>query len=161
MPKPSAGLLMYRHRDGRLEVLLAHPGGPLWASKDLGAWSIPKGQIVSGEDALDAARREFHERTGFESSGPVVGLGFLKQQSGGKIIHAWALEGDCDPAALRSGTFSIEWPPRSGKVRNSPRWIVSSGSAPRSPPANRRGTGLVHPPSRRSSRRTAFRPDLA
>jgi predicted NUDIX family NTP pyrophosphohydrolase len=113
VPKLSAGLLMYRRRDDRTEVLLGHPGGPFWTRKDLGAWSIPKGEINPGENPVDAARREFREETGFPPDGTLLPLGALKQPSG-KLIHAWAFEGDCDPAAIKSETFSMEWPPRSG-----------------------------------------------
>lgn len=114
MPRISAGLLMYRIRDGVLQVLLAHPGGPLFRNKDEGAWSIPKGEIEPGEDLLDAAQREFEEETGIKPSGPFVPLASI-QQKGGKIVHAWAFEGDCDPASIKSNTFTMEWPPRSGQ----------------------------------------------
>ncbi|MBI5683815.1 MAG: NUDIX domain-containing protein [Verrucomicrobia bacterium] len=114
MPKISAGLIMYRRASGGLEVLLVHPGGPLWQHKDAGWWSIPKGEIAEGEDALAAARREFVEETGFVVREPFIELTPVQLRSG-KIVHAWAFEGDCDPAALRSNTFTLEWPPRSGK----------------------------------------------
>jgi predicted NUDIX family NTP pyrophosphohydrolase len=114
MPKKSAGLLMCRHRGGVLLVLLVHPGGPFWAKKDLGAWSIPKGLYSPDEDPLSAARREFREETGFDASGDFIFLGTLKQPSG-KLIAAWAFKGDCDPATIRSNTFTLEWPPRSGR----------------------------------------------
>lgn len=114
MPKVSAGLLLYRVREGRLEVLLAHPGGPFYRNKDLGVWSIPKGEPAEGEALLDTAKREFHEETGFVVDGKYLELGSVKQKAG-KLVHAWAVEGDCDPAALRSNTFPLEWPPRSGK----------------------------------------------
>lgn len=104
---------MHRYRDGALEVFLVHPGGPYWAKKDLGSWSIPKGEYTDGEDPLDAAQREFHEETGFVAHGPFTPLGELKQPSG-KIVVAWACEGDCDPAGLKSEMCWIEWPPRSG-----------------------------------------------
>jgi len=113
MPKHSAGLLMYRRRQGKLEVLLVHPGGPFWAGKDEGAWSIPKGEYPPDEDPLAAAYREFKEETNCTAGEEVIPLGSLKQPSG-KIIRAWALAGDCDAAAIRSNTFSLEWPPRSG-----------------------------------------------
>lgn len=103
---------MYRRREGSIEVFLAHPGGPFWAKKDL--WTIPKGEYEDGEDPLDAARREFHEETGFEPSGPYLPLGEIRQASG-KLVLGWAFEGDCDPGALRSNTCWIEWPPRSGR----------------------------------------------
>ncbi len=110
---------MYRRREGQSEVFLVHPGGPLWVKKDLGAWSIPKGEYDPGEEPLDAARREFTEETGFSAEGTFIALGELKQP-GGKIVAAWAFEGDCDPAAVRSNTFAMEWPPRSGKQRQYP-----------------------------------------
>jgi predicted NUDIX family NTP pyrophosphohydrolase len=114
MPKQSAGLLMYRLRDLRIEIFLVHPGGPFWAKKDLGAWSIPKGEYAEGENPLDAARREFSEETAFAAKGNFVDLGTVKQ-AGGKIVSVWAVEGDCDPAKLRSNLCMIEWPPRSGR----------------------------------------------
>jgi predicted NUDIX family NTP pyrophosphohydrolase len=113
--KRSAGLLMYRIRGGAAEVLLVHPGGPFWAKKDLGAWSIPKGEYGPGEDPLDAARREFEEETGIRPGGPLLPLAAAGRQPGGKEVLAWAVEGDADPAAIRSSTFWLEWPPRSGK----------------------------------------------
>lgn len=109
--------MMHRQRDGKPEVLLVHLGGPFWASKD--AWFIPKGEIEQGEDELAAAKREFREETGFQPEGTLVPLGSAKQKSG-KTVTAWAFEGDCDPAALRSNTFEMEWPPRSGRVREFP-----------------------------------------
>jgi predicted NUDIX family NTP pyrophosphohydrolase len=112
--KKSAGILLYRRSAGGLEVLLAHPGGPFWRHRDLGAWTLPKGEIVEGEDALDAARREFGEETGLAAAGPFVALTPLRQPSG-KTLYAWAAEGDCDAASLRSNRFTLEWPPRSGK----------------------------------------------
>jgi predicted NUDIX family NTP pyrophosphohydrolase len=117
--KFSAGLMIYRRRLGGFEVFLVHPGGPFWKAKDLGAWSIPKGEFAPDEDALGAAKREFTEETGLDVSGSFLPLMPIKQPSG-KTIHAWALEGDCDPAAIRSNTFSMEWPPRSGTVREFP-----------------------------------------
>lgn len=113
MPKRSAGLLLYR-RNPSMEVFLVHPGGPFWAKKDLGAWSIPKGEYADGEDPLSAARREFKEETGFPAPAESVPLGEVKQ-AGGKIVTAWASEGDCDPEKLVSNTCEIEWPPRSGR----------------------------------------------
>lgn len=107
MPKTSAGLLLYRHGGDGLEVFLVHPGGPFWAQKDDGAWSIPKGEFEPGEDGLVAARREFTEETGFTASGDFQPLTPLKQPSG-KIVHAWAVQGDCDPALLRSNTFTFK-----------------------------------------------------
>lgn len=114
MPKQSAGLLLYRRSPQGLEVLLVHPGGPFWAKKDLGAWSIPKGEFAEGEDPLAAARREFTEETGFAAEGEFVPLGTIRQ-AGGKLVAAWAVEGDCNPAALVSNMCEIEWPPRSGR----------------------------------------------
>jgi predicted NUDIX family NTP pyrophosphohydrolase len=119
MTKISAGLLMYRVRDSTLEVFLVHPGGPYWAHRDLGAWTIPKGECRPGEDLLTAARREFEEETGVAPTGEFVTLGTAKQP-GEKRVHAWAFEGDCDPAALLSNTFRMEWPPRSGRQREFP-----------------------------------------
>lgn len=117
MPKHSAGLLMVRRRGGRLEVLLIHPGGPLWSHKD--AWGIPKGEYEPGEDPLLAARREFEEETGSPALGEFYDLGEITQRSG-KVVHAWAFEGDCDPATLVSNTFTLEWPPHSGRMREFP-----------------------------------------
>jgi predicted NUDIX family NTP pyrophosphohydrolase len=117
--KQSAGLLLYRRHQGGWQVLLVHPGGPYWRGKDRGAWSIPKGEFEPGEDPLAAATREFAEETGFTVSGPFVPLEPVKQP-GGKLVHAWAVEGDCDPAAVRSSTFSMEWPARSGRVQEFP-----------------------------------------
>lgn len=96
-----------------------HPGGPFWAAKDAGAWTVPKGEYVDGEEALDAARREFTEETGFEARGEFIELGTIKQASG-KLVSAWAFEGDCDPRELVSNYCSIEWPPRSGKMLEIP-----------------------------------------
>ncbi|SRR5712691_2491360 len=114
MPKRSAGLLMYRRRDHGLEVFLVHPGGPLWAKKDFEIWSIPKGEYLDDEPPLRAAKREFEEETGFTADGNFLELGDLRVPSG-KIVVAWAFEGDCDPSRLKSNTFSMEWPPRSGR----------------------------------------------
>lgn len=119
MAKASAGLLVYRRRDGELQVLLVHPGGPFWAKRDLGAWSIPKGEVDAAEPLLDAAKREFHEETGFTVTGEFRALTPLRQP-GGKTVHAWAVPGDCDLVRLRSNTFSLEWPPRSGTQREFP-----------------------------------------
>jgi predicted NUDIX family NTP pyrophosphohydrolase len=105
---------MYRLRNSGIEVFLVHPGGPFWAKKDFGAWSIPKGEYLEDEDPLEAAKREFEEETGFAPGERFVEVGELNQPSG-KIVRAWAFEGDCDPAKLRSNTFSMEWPPRSGR----------------------------------------------
>ena len=119
MPKRSAGILLYRRAGPSPEVFLVHPGGPFWARKDEGAWSIPKGLCEEDEDPLLAARREFAEETGAVPAGPFLPLGEFRQ-SGGKIVLAWAAEGDCDPAALKSNEFSMEWPPRSGRVQSFP-----------------------------------------
>ena len=119
MPKESAGLLAFRRTPGGLEVLLAHPGGPFWAKKDEGAWSIPKGELAAGEDPLAAALREFEEETGVIIAGTPLPLQPVRQPSG-KIIRAWALEGDLDPATVKSNTFSLEWPPRSGRQQEFP-----------------------------------------
>ena len=115
----SAGLLMYRVRSGRMEVMLVHPGGPFWVKKDAGVWSLPKGEVDSGEDALEAAQREFEEETSLRPQGKFVPLGEVKQKSG-KVVRAWAFEGDCDPASLKSNTFTMEWPPHSGKKQEFP-----------------------------------------
>lgn len=112
MAKQSAGLLMYRQKAGRLEVFLVHPGGPFWAKKDEGAWTIPKGEYEDDEPALTAAQREFVEETGFLVAGPFLELGAIRQ-SGGKMVAGWAFAGDCDPEKLVSNTCMIEWPPRS------------------------------------------------
>src|ERR1700739_1384362 len=107
MPKLSAGLLLFRRRDQRLEVFLVHPGGPFWAKKDLGAWTIPKGEYGNDEDPLAAAQREFAEETGFAVSGPFVELGTIRQAAG-KLVSVWAVEGDCDPARLESNRCEVE-----------------------------------------------------
>jgi predicted NUDIX family NTP pyrophosphohydrolase len=120
MPRISAGLLMYRIKDGGVQVLLAHPGGPYSAHKDEGAWSIPKGEPANGEnDLLVTAQREFQEETGVTPHGPYTPLKPIKQK-GGKIVHAWAFEGHCDPAGHCSNTFRMEWPPLSGQYRDFP-----------------------------------------
>jgi predicted NUDIX family NTP pyrophosphohydrolase len=117
--KVSAGLLMYRLYDGVLQVLLVHPGGPFWQYKENGAWSIPKGGINEGENPLEAAKREFREETGFSSEGPFFPLKPIRQKSG-KTVYAWAFQGDCDPARVRSINFEMEWPPYSGQMRAFP-----------------------------------------
>ncbi len=117
--KQSAGLLMYRKHGQSIQILLVHPGGPFWAGKDLGAWSIPKGEFNEDEDRLKAARREFEEETGFLPSGQFVRLGAIRQPSG-KVIHAWAFEGDLDAKKVKSNTFFLEWPPQSGKQKEFP-----------------------------------------
>ena len=118
--KRSAGILLYRRRAGQLEVLLVHPGGPFWGKKDAGAWFVPKGELEGEEQPLAAARREFQEELGAEApDGEALALGTVKNKSG-KLIYAWALEGDFEVGALKSNTFSLEWPPRSGKMREFP-----------------------------------------
>ncbi len=122
MAKLSAGLLLVRRRSGGVEVFLVHPGGPFWAKKDEGAWSIPKGEYDPGEDALAAATREYEEETGLpppQDTATYRALEPMKQPSG-KVIAAWVVEGDCDPSAIRSNTFTMEWPPHSGKTQEFP-----------------------------------------
>ena len=119
MKRPSAGILLYRRRAGALEVLLAHPGGPFWTRRDEGAWTIPKGEIGEGEDPFVAARREFMEETGVDPGERAEALAPVRQ-SGGKIVHAWAIEGDCDACAIQSNAFEMEWPPRSGRMASFP-----------------------------------------
>ena len=116
MPKQSAGILIYRKGRSVLEVLLVHPGGPFWARKDEGAWTIPKGEPGDGEDLLMTAISELEEETGWKAKGPFKALTAVKQKAG-KIIHAWAMEADFDPASLKSNFFELEWPPRSGKKK--------------------------------------------
>ena len=118
-PKRSAGILAFRLGEGALEVLLIHPGGPLWAKKDAGSWSIPKGLYTEDEDALVAAKREFEEETGLKPVGDFIELGAFRQPSG-KTISAWAVENDFDISAFKSNTFSMEWPPRSGRMQAFP-----------------------------------------
>ncbi|WP_447979391.1 NUDIX domain-containing protein [Candidatus Nitrospira bockiana] len=119
MGKQSAGLLIYRRRGGRLEVFLIHPGGPFWKDKDLGAWSIPKGEPEPGEDPLEAARREFREETGLTA--PEAGMALTPvKQPGGKVVSVWACEGEADPEAIKSNTFTLEWPPKSGRHQEFP-----------------------------------------
>lgn len=119
MSRNSAGVLLYRRRAGSLEVLLVHPGGPFWAKKDRGAWSVPKGEHDEGEAPLDAARREFEEETGTRPAGDFLPLSPVRQK-GGKTVRAWAVAGDMDPAGIRSNTFKMEWPPRSGRQQEFP-----------------------------------------
>jgi len=120
MTVESAGLVLYRIRDGKTEVLLVHPGGPFWKRRDEGAWSIPKGEIGPGESGLDVARREFQEELGVPPpEGEVLPLGSVRQ-AGGKVVHAWAAPGDLDVSRVSSGTFAIEWPPRSGRTQEFP-----------------------------------------
>lgn len=135
MPKVSAGLLMYRVRGGELEFLLAHPGGPFWKERDAGAWTIPKGEIQSGEEPLAAARREFEEEIGLRPEGKFIELTPITQK-GGKIVHAWAFEGEFDTASVRSNTFQMEWPPHSGKFQTCPE--VDQASFFKMPEAKRR-----------------------
>lgn len=115
----SAGILLFRRREGRLEVLLGHPGGPYWARKDEGAWMVPKGAVEAGETALEAARREFGEEVGPLPDGQPIPLATVRQ-NGGKIVEVFALEGDFDPAAISSAEFELEWPPRSGRMKHFP-----------------------------------------
>lgn len=113
----SAGLLLFRRNGGAMELFLAHPGGPFWKGRDRGAWTIPKGLVNDGEELLDAARREFEEETGIRPEGPFIPLGSVRQKAG-KVVHAWAWEGDAEPAAITSNTARSQWPPGSG------RWIT-------------------------------------
>jgi predicted NUDIX family NTP pyrophosphohydrolase len=127
MPKRSAGLVVFRRSPDGIEVLLVHPGGPIWAKKDVGAWSIPKGELEEGEPPLDAAIREFEEETGCRPAGDFLPLEPLRQP-GGKLVFAWAVSFDLDPSSLTSNTFSMEWPPRSGRRQEFPeidqaRWF--------------------------------------
>ena len=116
----SAGVLLYRRTGGAVQVLLAHPGGPFWAKRDDGAWSIPKGEAGEGEDLLEVARREFHEEIGTLVPGDAARpLGLVTQRSG-KVVYGWACQGDVDPAQQRSNSFSMEWPPRSGRMQDFP-----------------------------------------
>jgi predicted NUDIX family NTP pyrophosphohydrolase len=120
MAARSAGILLFRHGPAGPEVLLVHPGGPFWARKDLGAWSIPKGELADGEEPLACARREFAEETGIAPpAGEYVPLGEVRQR-GGKHVEAWAAEGDLDPDSIVSGTFELQWPPRSGRIQEFP-----------------------------------------
>lgn len=119
MKKYSAGILLFRFRNGNLEVMLVHPGGPFWEKMDEGVWSIPKGLIEESEDTLEAAKREFKEETGFEVDGEFIDLGEIKQPSK-KVIHAWAVEKDLDVTNIVSNTFKLEWPRNSGKIREYP-----------------------------------------
>ena len=118
MAKVSAGVLLYRRRERHLEVLLVHPGGPFWIKKDHGVWSIPKGEVKTGEELLSRAREELHEETGFTTEGPFIPLVPVRQP--GKLIHAWAAEGEGDASAIVSNTFRLEYPPRSGRIRTFP-----------------------------------------
>jgi len=138
MPSTSAGLLLYRRRSGSLELLLVHPGGPFWSRRDTGAWSIPKGEYDAG-DPLAAACREFEEETGFSVEGPFEPLTPVKLKSG-KIVRAWACEGDIDADSIRSNTFTMEWPPRSGVICTFPEvdraaWFPTQEAARRLHPS--------------------------
>jgi predicted NUDIX family NTP pyrophosphohydrolase len=115
----SAGLLMYRRREGLIEVFLVHPGGPYFRNKDDGFWTIPKGEVEPEESLLESARREFEEETGFRPQGSFRALPTVTQK-GGKVVHAWAFEGDCDPAEIRCNPFQMEWPPKSGRYAEFP-----------------------------------------
>jgi predicted NUDIX family NTP pyrophosphohydrolase len=119
MQQASAGLLMYRMSGSVLEVFLVHPGGPFGAKRDQGAWSVPKGLIGEGEDKLDAAKREFAEETSILPSEPFIYLGEIRQKSG-KYVYAWAFEGNCDSSQVKSNTFTLEWPPKSGQMKEFP-----------------------------------------
>jgi len=119
MPKQSAGLLIYRRRDAHIEVFLVHPGGPFWQNKDLGAWSIPKGEFTPDEDPLAVAQRELREETGLSVDGPFVELEPIRQR-GGKIVHAWIVKADFDSGDVKSNTFLLEWPRGSGKMATFP-----------------------------------------
>jgi predicted NUDIX family NTP pyrophosphohydrolase len=119
MAKQSAGILLYRRQAKKLEVFLAHPGGPFWAKKDQGSWSVPKGEYLEGEEPLHAAIREFEEETGYRLAGDFIQLTTIRQK-GHKTVHCWAVEGDLDPDHIVSNDFEMEWPPRSGKMRSFP-----------------------------------------
>lgn len=119
MAKQSAGILLYRRRAKKLEVFLGHPGGPFWAKKDQGSWSVPKGEFLEGEEPLHAAIREFEEETGYRPAGNFIQLSTIRQK-GHKTVHCWAVEGDLDPDHIVSNDFEMEWPPRSGKMRSFP-----------------------------------------
>lgn len=130
MPRYSAGLLLFRRSSGVLpEVFLVHPGGPFWKNKDEGVWSIPKGEHDATEDPLQAAKREFAEEVGLAIDGTFADLGAFRQP-GGKIVHAWSVEGDCDPDRMRSNSFSLEWPPKSGHVSTFPEVDRAAWFAP-------------------------------
>ena len=140
VPRRSAGILLYRRREPQPEVLLVHPGGPLWARRDEGAWSVPKGEYEPDEDALGAARREFHEELGLAPPDrPAIDLGEVRQKSG-KLVRAWAVEGDLDADRVVSNTCMVQWPPRSGKLIEIPEvdraeWLVVERARPKINPA--------------------------
>ncbi len=119
MPNQSAGILLYRKQNNRIELFLVHPGGPFWQKKDIGVWTIPKGEFADNEEAFEAAKREFEEETGVSLSGNFIELTPVKQKAG-KVIYAWALEGDVDAANISSNSFKIEWPPKSGRYKEFP-----------------------------------------
>jgi predicted NUDIX family NTP pyrophosphohydrolase len=136
----SAGVLLFRRAGGQLELLVVHPGGPLWARRDEGAWSIPKGEVMPGEDPLATARREFAEELGAAApAGEALALGEVRQKSGKRVL-AWALEGDLDAGAIRSNTFELQWPPRSGRMQTFPEvdraaWLVPAAARVKLNPA--------------------------
>lgn len=140
MPKLSAGLLLFRFVDDGVELLVAHPGGPIWARRDAGAWSLPKGAANDGETLLEAAFREFHEETGHMApDGSPIDLGEVRMRSG-KVVHGWGIEGDLDPSQLRSMKVEVEWPPRSGRRVSVPEidrvaWVRPSEARRRLNPA--------------------------
>ena len=155
MSKLSAGLLLFRRSDDGIEVLIAHPGGPIWSRRDAGAWSLPKGAADDHEeDLLDAARREFRggDRATGAPDGPVIDLGEVRMRSG-KVVRAWAVEGDLDPAALRSMPVEVEWPPRSGRRIRVPEIDRVAVGAPGrgASPAQPRAGGVRGPAARRRS----------
>lgn len=135
----SAGLLLFRRTNGAVEVFLAHPGGPFWEKRDAGAWTIPKGVVEEAEDPFEAARREFEEETGIRPEGPFLALGSIRQKAG-KVVHAWAWEGDADPEAIASNFMQVEWPRRSGRWLSFPEvdrcaWFDPSTARERINPA--------------------------
>jgi predicted NUDIX family NTP pyrophosphohydrolase len=141
MPSKSAGILAFRRKHGRIEVLLVHPGGPFWRNRDLGAWSIPKGEYGAGDDPEQVARREFREELGVEMTEDLLALGEVRQR-GGKTVKAFAVETDVDVHDIRSNTFEIEWPPRSGRRRAFPEidraeWFDLAAARARINPAQR------------------------
>ena len=129
MPRLSAGIVLYRYSSEGLELFLVHPGGPFWKNKDEGAWSFPKGEYEEGEDPLSVARRELQEETGCDADGEFIALEPIKQK-GGKVVSLWAVEGECDAAGIRSNTFTMEWPPRSGRMAEFPEVDRAAWLAP-------------------------------